>query len=83
MNAIEAQASVASALLVVGALIKHAIPSDALNRWIPLILVVIGTPAYCSLVGAWDAVAIISGLIASASAVGFHQTASKSTNKSL
>jgi hypothetical protein len=79
MSATEAQASLAAALVILGALIKHAIPSEAVNRWIPLILVIAGTPLFCALVGAWGPAQLIQGLIAAASATGFHQVTTRTT----
>ena len=79
MSPTEAQVSLAAALVIVGALLKHAVPTEAVNRWIPLILVLGGVPLFCALVGAWGAAECIQGLIAAASATGFHQTAAKST----
>lgn len=79
MTPLEAQASLAAALVIIGALLKHAVPSEAVNRWIPLILVVVGVPLFCSLVGAWGPAELVQGLIAAASATGFHQTATKTT----
>lgn len=83
MSPIEAQTSLAGALLLIGAILKHAVPSTEVNRWIPLILVVIGVPMYCSLVGSWDPADIVLGIIAAASATGIHQTATRTTGLNL
>lgn len=83
MTPVEAQTTLVTALVLVGAMLKHAVPSEAINRWIPLILVLAGTPIYCALVGAWGAPELLQGLIAAAGATGLHQTASKSTGLNL
>jgi hypothetical protein len=79
MSPTEISASLATALLLFGGLLKHAVPTPAINRWIPLILVMVGTPAYCALVGDWQALAWLQGFLTATSATGIHQTITKPT----
>jgi hypothetical protein len=83
MSQLEAQATVATVLVIIGALIKHAVPSEGINRWIPIILCSVGTPLFCLVAHSWEPEAIVQGIIASASAVGLHQTAKRTTNSNI
>lgn len=83
MNSAQAQAALVTALLTLGALLKHVVPSEAVNRWIPLILVVAGTPAYCALVGSWTPADWLQAFLSASAATGLHQTAAKSTGLNL
>ena len=58
--------------LVVGFLIKHVVPSDAANRWIPVIVAVLGAVLACITLGiSLDSIA--AGLISGLGSVGMHQ----------
>lgn len=83
MSPTEIAASLATALLILGGLLKHAVPSEAINCWIPLILVVIGVPAYCALVADWQPLTWLQAFLTATSATGIHQTLTKPTGLNL
>lgn len=64
-------AMVTGAMLALGYVMKNLLPVD--NKWIPLILLVLGTAIYCTWTGHWDGRSIITGIMAAASATGLHQ----------
>lgn len=81
MNPLETSGILTGVLLVLGALLKRAIPAAWFEaRWIPLILCLIGTPLHCVLAGDWSGYALCLGLLNSASAIGIHQVAKQTTN---
>ena len=84
MDDVGIQAAVAGVLLALGAVLKRAVPSETLhNKWIPLVLLTIGTPLYSALVNDWSITSLVAGFLCAASAIGIHQTAQQTTGKSL
>ena len=78
------QAIVAAVLLVVGKLIKGLLVDDGLYRYIPTILVILGTPLYVGLTEDWSNLLIwCQGLLISASAVGVHQLVKQTSGKDI
>jgi hypothetical protein len=67
--------TITGAMLALGAAIKHLLPVE--NKWIPVILLVLGTLVYCVYTGQWGGRDIILGVMASASATGLHQAFSQ------
>lgn len=58
--------------LVVGFLIKHVVPVEAANRWIPVIVAVLGAVLACVTLGiSLDSIA--AGLVSGLGSVGMHQ----------
>lgn len=70
---------VTGALVLFGALLKHVVPSDAINRWIPLILIAVGTPLNIWLTGEVTPVSVITSFVLAAGATGLHQTVKTTT----
>lgn len=66
-------AGLVAALMAVGAILKHAIPKLP-NRFIPLILLVLGVPSYVVMVGgnSWTAQNLIMGVGLVAISIGIH-----------
>lgn len=58
--------------LVVGFLIKHVVPSKAADRWIPVIVALLGAVLACIVLGV-NLDAIAAGLISGLGSVGMHQ----------
>ncbi|HNR70428.1 MAG TPA: phage holin family protein [Verrucomicrobiota bacterium] len=66
--------SVIAALLVVGAILKHAFPSFPNNK-IPLVTFILGTLAYVAMVKGWGNVQQwIAGVVAAVTATGAHSS---------
>lgn len=65
-------ASIVAGLMLVGAILKNAIPQLP-NRWIPLITWILGVIAYLSLTNGWkDANQWIAAIVTAATATGAH-----------
>lgn len=75
MDTIQHQATTTTVLFILGGLIKHVVPSESINRYIPVILCAIGTPLFCALAQEWSMPLLVQGLICSFSATGIHQIA--------
>jgi hypothetical protein len=64
--------AVVAALMVVGAILKNALPEFP-NRLIPLIILVLGVVAYLAITAGWgDPKAWVAAVVAAATAVGAH-----------
>jgi len=83
MTTLEIQGGLITALLALGALLKHAVRSEAINRWIPLLLVAVGMPAYCALLADWQPVTWLQAFLTVTSATGIHQTITRPTGLKL
>ena len=78
------QLIVSGVLIGLGVILKRAVSNEVVeNRWIPLVLVVIGTPLYAGIVKDWSVLSLASGFICAASAIGIHQTAQQTSGKNL
>ena len=69
--------------LCVGYVLKHLIPTDKINKFIPLIMAVLGTFLNVWL-SDWSItpVIILGGLVSGLASTGLHQTVTKLTYKS-
>jgi hypothetical protein len=64
--------SVVAALMIVGAILKNAIPNFP-NRLIPLVILVLGVIFYLALTGGWgDCKQWVAAVVAAATATGAH-----------
>ena len=64
--------STVAALLIVGAILKNALPQFP-NRLIPLVILVLGVLSYLALTHGWDDSAQwVTAVVAAATAVGAH-----------
>lgn len=64
--------SVVAALMLVGGILKNALPKFP-NRMIPLVILVLGVVAYLTLTAGWgDPIQWIAAIVAAATAVGAH-----------
>lgn len=64
---------VVAVCLAVGYIIKHLIPSDKINRFIPLIMGVMGVGINVWLTGALNPEVLIGGLISGLASTGMHE----------
>lgn len=66
--------AVVAGLMLVGAILKHAVPQLP-NRWIPLITMVLGVPAYVAVSTGFESATVqtwITAVLVSATATGAH-----------
>ena len=64
---------VVAVCLAVGYIIKHLIPSDKINRFIPLIMGAMGVGINVWLTGALNPEVLIGGLISGLASTGMHE----------
>jgi hypothetical protein len=73
---------VVAALLVVGGILKNAVPSFP-NRLIPVVILVLGMLAYLALSAGWgDPGQWVAAFVAAAAAIGAHSGVKNSLEKS-
>ena len=61
------------ACLIIGYIIKNAIPNESINRFIPLILAAIGIAANAWSMGAFNFEVVLSGAASGLAAVGAYE----------
>jgi hypothetical protein len=67
--------------LCVGFMIKHAIPTDKINRWIPLIMAILGVIINVWLNFAFTPEILLGGLVSGLASTGLHQAFKKFIDK--
>lgn len=60
------------AALCVGFIIKHAVPSDAINRFIPLIAAVVGI-VVIGLSSGWTVEGVVAGMVSGLASTGLYE----------
>lgn len=66
--------AIVGALVIIGAILKNAIPAFP-NRFIPLLTLILGVAAYLSMSGGWnDPKQWVAAFMAAATATGTHST---------
>lgn len=68
--------------LCVGFVLKHIVPSDKINRWIPLIMSVLGLGLNVWIEMAISPTIVLGGLFSGLASTGLHQVFKQLINKS-
>lgn len=71
------------ACLIVGYVIKHAIPSDVINRYIPLIVAVLGMLLNIWAVGAFTLETLVVGAVSGLASTGLYELFAQLIEKGL